>query len=357
MLASGDREYLKFQILACIASDVTPRQTIARDLPFDILVEIEEGLRPQVLVERVLALCEADGWRRTPPLLCTLMTSLLGDSGRIPELIAKLATPPRAAVAVDPFTTSVLDTRLPFLDRLPTRNVVRSWTSLMPVQQVMVVEGPSQSGKTYTNEFVRHIVRDTLKTTTDVRTVMISLEKDQAMSIGAVELAKDLVWNMGADPDEAPGFDTNTTAFIKQLVSWVLRVANRDGLKWWFALDGFRASRPGEEPPWQLKEDTREFLVAFVKGLTNGINTTRHRLLLLDFDRAILPLPPGAIGLDVTRSVSRATVRIAIEAIITMSGSGLDPDAVEADILRDLSNPVAELVELNARLVDLMAVA
>lgn len=357
MLESGDREYVKAQLLAQVASDTTPRQTLISFLPADVAMEVEEGLKPQVLVERVLVLCEQDGWRRTPPLLSTLIAGLLGDSGRIPELIARLATPPRAPAAPDPFSATVLDTGQPFLDRLATRSILKTWTELMPLQQVMVVEGPSGTGKTYTNEYVRHLVRHVVTTSADVRTVLVAFDREQAASVGPREVAKDLVWNMGGDPDEVPEADTNAAALVKQLVSWVFRTANKDGLRWWFVLDGFRSSRPLEVPGWQLREDTREFVVTFVRGLTNGINAARHRLLLPDFERALLPLPPGSVGLDKTCSVPKASIRSLIEAVIAAAGSDLDPDAVETQILNGLSNPVAELPELNARLIDLMEVA
>ncbi|WP_242122126.1 hypothetical protein [Sphingomonas lacusdianchii] len=357
MLESGDREYVKAQLLSRVGSDISPRQTFISELPIDIAIQLEEGLAPQVLVERVLVFCEADGWRRSPPALSSLLTALLGNSGRIPELVAKLTVPPGAQATLDPFTTSILDIGLPFLDRSETRKVLRTWLDLMPRQQVMVVEGPSQTGKTYTNDFVRHIVRHVMTTSSDIRTVIVAFDRDQARSVGPLELAKDLVWYISGVVAGAPEYDTNTTAFVKQLVTWVLGEANKAGLKWWFVLDGFRSSHPGEEPGWELRDDTREFLVAFVRGLTNGINAARHRLLLLDFDRAILPLPPGAVGFDRTCPIPHAAVRTVIDSIIAKSASSLDPDAVEADILDGLSSPIAELPELNARLVDLLAEA
>jgi hypothetical protein len=356
MLDVTDRDYVKTLILARIRSDPSPRQTLINALPDDIVDRLEEGLTPQVLVERVLVLCEQDGWNRAPSALSTLVMSMVGNIGRVPDILGKLASPPRTSAA-NPFMALVLDTGQPFLDRLTTRNVLRSWTSLMPLKQVMVIEGPSRTGKTYTNEFVRHIVRHVTATAPDVRTAMVSFDRDQATSTGPLELATDLVGYMGGDLKDAPAYDTNSAALIKQLVAWVLGHTNRQGFKWWFVLDGYRSSRAGEQPAWQLRDDTRDFIVAFVKVLTSGDNAARHRLLLLDFDRALLPLAPGAVGLDKTCPVPRASVRSVIEAIVTSAGSQLDPAAAEAEILSGLPDPIADLSELNARLSDLLTAA
>jgi hypothetical protein len=313
-------------------------------------------MNPATLVERVLTLCEADGWRSTPTAMHNLLF-YLGNTDRVPQILAKLAARP-AAPANDPFTASILDTGQPFLDRLPTRTVLRTWTDPLPVKQVMVVDGPSKTGKSYTVEYVRHIIRHVASSsgqgTSDVRWALVSLERDQVASCGQAELATELVSALGGDPTDMPRSDTNTAAWTKQLVTRVLREANSRGLRWWFVLDGFRSSRPGEDPPWHLREDARDFIIAFVKGLTNGINPGLHRLLLLDFDRAILPLAPQAVGLDKTCSIPQASVTALVRSIIASSGKALDPVALEAEVMSDLADPVDNLPELNERLIELM---
>lgn len=357
MLDTGDREYIKGLLILRLTNSGALRQTLVSYLPQDLAQQVGEGMNPATLVERVLALCEADGWRRTPTAMANLL-SYLGNTDRVPQILAKLAAAPAAAPDNDPFTASILDTGQPFLDRLPTRTVLRTWTEPLPIKQVMVVDGPPKTGKSYTVEYVRHIIRHVASSSgqgaSDVRWVLVSLERDQAASCGQGELATELVDALGGDTTDMPTSDTNTTAWTKQLVTRVLREANSRGLRWWFVLDSFRSSRPGEHPPWQLREDTRDFIIAFVKGLTNGINTGLHRLLLLDFDRAILPLAPQAVGLDKTCSIPHAAVTALVRSIIASSGKALDPVALEAEVMSDLADPVDNLPELNERLIELM---
>lgn len=195
MLDVDDREYVKALLIQRATMSGSAKLTLISGLPLDVSMQVEDGLNPATLVERVLVLCEADGWRRDPTTLARLL-SLLGNIGRVPVILTKLVTPPLGA-ASDPFATTILDTGQPFLDRLATRTVLRTWTTTMPVKQIMVVAGPSK-GKSYTVEFVRHIVRDIVRTTaTDVRSVLVSLERDQAASCGQGELATEIVSEMG----------------------------------------------------------------------------------------------------------------------------------------------------------------
>ena len=355
MLDVVDREYVKGLLAQRVSVAGAPRQVLVSTLPQDIAQQVEEGLTPINLVERVLVLCEADGWRRAPSTLSSLLNALLGPTGNIPTILIKLATPPAAVATNDAFTTSILDNGQPFLDRLETRATLRSWTEeVMPIRQVMVVEGASKTGKTYTVEFARHLVRHAARNDRNVRAVLVTLDREQAASCGQAELAIELVSEMGGDPSGIPTKDTNTVAWTKQLVTWVLREANRQGLHWWFLLDGFRSSLPGEEPKWQLREDTRDFIVGFVKGLANGINPSLHRLLLLDFDRSILPLRPGSLGLESTNAIPHASIRTLVRSIIGSVGADADPAAIEAEIVTGFPDPVQDLPELNTRLMEFM---
>ena len=355
MLEIDDREYVKDLLIGAVVGSAAPSQMVVAFLPEDVARNLMHGLPPAPLIEHTLCLAERDAWRTDPSTMAKLLTGLLGDQGRVPTIIARMKKP--IIAPADPFASLVLDSKLPFLDRGRTRSVLRSWLQPMPLQQVMVVEGTRRTGKSYTNEFVRHVVRNVGATLPVLRTALVAFERDQAPSIGQLEVAAELVSAMGGDPAKAPPLDTNTAAWTKQLVRWVLAEANRRDLHWWFVLDGFRSSEPGEDPQWQLREDTRDFVGTFIKGLTNGINVERHRLLLLDFDRAGLSLRPGLVGLDRTGAIGRTTVSSLIRELAAASGRQSDAALLEADILSDLPDPIADLPELNARLMDLMEVA
>ncbi len=355
MLEIEDREYLKALMIHAVVWTGSPYQTVKALLPSSVGQNIAEGLPPAVLIESTLALAERDAWRTDPSTLANLLKGLLGDQGRVPKILARISKP--APPAADPFTSMMLDSRLPFLDRAPTRTVLRSWLKPMPVRQVMVVEGRRLTGKSHTNEFVRHVVRSVAATMPILRTALVAFDRDQAPSIGQLEVAAELMSAMGGDPATAPPLDTNTAAWTKQLVRWVLAEANRRDLHWWFVLDGFRSSQPAEDPGWRMREDARDFIATFTKGITNGINAERHRLLLLDFDRASLTLPPGVVGVDRTGAISRAVASSLVQELITASGRSLDAARLEADVLSGLPDPIDDLPELAARLMDLMEVA
>lgn len=356
MLLVDEREYLKGLLNTLVSAQAQPRQFLVSRLPTDLRGEVAEGLAPERMIDRVISLCERDAWRRKPTAL-SLMLAVLGPQGRVPEILARVATAPPGPTPEDPFFAAVLDNGLPFLDRRDTRIVLKTWPDVFATKQIHVVEGNARTGKSYTNEFVRHVVRSIANQVPDISSALVTLVGGQASSVGQVELASDLVGQIGGDPRKVPPDDTNTSRWTQELVKWVLAEANSSQLRWWFVLDGFRSSLPGESPAWQLREDTRDFIANFVSALTNGINVRRHRLMLLDFDRTILAVPPGGLGLDKTCSIPRNSISALIGSVIAASNKGYDPAEVEADIMEGFGDPIDDLPELNIRLVELMELA
>lgn len=337
MLTPEERDLVSELLLSVVGGMPSPRQSLAGALDAGLRGDLGEGV-PKVLVSIALELCEADGFTRTPPAIIGLINGLLPGRDEVEAIVARLSTAP-PVVSDDPFEAVVLNSNLPFLDRLPTRQALRSFLrELRPIKRVVVVNGEQCPGKSYTTAFVDHV----LATEKDISSCLVTITDDQGASVGPMELAMDMVTNMTTEPTNPPPANTNQQRWITEVANWVLSVANQSNRSWWFVLDGFTRQA--------MRADTQVFIDILANRLGTGLQRDRHRLILLDFDRTVLAVPPGSISDQTTDAVPHVEVVRAINRILAAAPPDLDRGLVTASVLQGLTDPVADLRELNVRL-------
>jgi len=340
MLTSDELPYVTARLVAVASLAPSPRQFLVAGLYEHLHGDLGEGT-PLDLVDRVLNLCRDDGYRRKPPAMVHLLTTLIIGDPIVTAITERLRTPPPKSSG--PFDALVLYSKLPFLDRHPTRAALRAFLDPRPAQPVVVVNGARRAGKTYTAEFVDHVLHDH----PGVQHCRIEIGEKQGASVGPAELARDAVAYMGGDPAAGPQPTTNLDRWAQELANWIISVANRSGINWWFVLDGFNTR--------ELRDDTQLLIIKLARSLTTGVSRERHRLILLDFDRSILPLQPGLIADQITAPIPHASVAAAVTHVVASSPQPFDISAVTAKVMAGLGDPVTDLPELGLRLSDLIA--
>jgi hypothetical protein len=342
MLSENDRLFVEEKLLAAVVRMAVPRQGIVAFLHVDLAAHVSDGT-PADLVRRVIALCINDGYAHVPPALVELLTNLIPHDAEIATILNRIKTPPPAAP--DPFDDQILSSKMPFLDRQQTRAALRALVQPFPTQPVVVVTGDKKTGKSYTSEFIAHLAGKV----EGMLHCKVEISPTEGASVGAKEIARELVVCLGGNLRDEPPATTNMVAYVRDLVNWVIAEASKDAIRWWIVIDGFTNE--------EMRDDTRRFLIQLSKGVTQGVARTRHRLILLDFDRTILPLQPGLIASEKLGGIPRAEVEMVVEKLILSSGKRhLDADQLTTKIVNGFSDPITDLQELNNRLSDLIAV-
>ncbi|MFP2927240.1 hypothetical protein ACLESO_18990 [Pyxidicoccus sp. 3LG] len=341
MLTQHQRDFVEEQLVTIVSLQGSPRATIAAVMG-SLSSRLPDGLVPALLVPQAVDICIADAYENTPPALVMLL-GLIKDIAGVAEIIAAIGTtpPPKAP---NPFMALILDNKLPFLDRQPARTYLYALTQPMPMQPVVVVTGSQKSGKSYTSEFVDHLCRNLA----GIQHCRIEVTENQGASIGPSELARDLVTGVGGDPRQEPPRNTNVDRWAQELANWVLAEARPSGLRWWFVLDGFNKK--------ELRPDTALLIVKLAKGITTGYARRLHRLILLDFDRTILPLQPGTIAAESTAGIPASAVAAGVAEVVKASGKAHDPKKIFDKLMEGFPDPVVDLPELGNRFRDLITV-
>lgn len=297
---------------------------------------------PLVVVWRSLQLCNDQG--DTVALIRLLR--LVAMKQGISEIIDRLLRPlPQAPAPPDPFEQPLMVTRAPFLARLRTRAALKALLTQAPLQPFVVVNGLPKLGKTYTSQFVGHVLHGR----NDALHCVVELEPNTGAAVGPLELTRELVASMGGRMDFDVPINTNREAWYKELINWIVSTGINSGQKWWLVLDGFNRQ--------ELRSDTQDLIVRFAKRITNGLPQQRFRLILLDFDHTLLPVPPGMIMVDKLAPIPKSAVSEFIDMVFGSSVAGLDLAGTIEHLTRDLGDEISDLPTLAARLAELIEVA
>jgi hypothetical protein len=213
-----------------------------------------------------------------------------------------------------------------------------------PRQPFVVVNGLSKFGKSYTAEFISHV----LLGRSDPMPCLISVSPKCGAAVGPSELARDLVARMGGDLATEPQKNSNLDRWYEELVSWITAPGIRDGITWWIILDGFNGA--------ELRDDTKPLIGKLAARLTNAKPQRLFRLILLDFDHTALPVTPGLIRLDVIQPIPKASVKTFLTGIFR-GAKGISVPTLYSEVTAGLSDPIVELPELAQRLGSLIKAA
>jgi hypothetical protein len=236
----------------------------------------------------------------------------------------------------DPYQTLWLPHGRPFIDRQALRAGVRMLAN--PVgPNILIVNGPAGSGKSYTFSFIKHIADRTgyfEVVYVDWRRIPDPRPDDIVRYI-SVQMSIPF-------PDLEP--TTSIDMHIRLLVSWLVEVALQTGLNWWWILDF-----PAED----LLRDTRMLVQRLAREVAS--RPLQVRLILLGFYESLDPEIEGRVYREELQNMGERDVRAFVADLFWQTNGDVDPDRVEEAMgrLRIVAPPNATLEALSAALMAL----
>ncbi|EPX59208.1 hypothetical protein D187_003112 [Cystobacter fuscus DSM 2262] len=229
-------------------------------------------------IHALLRFFDEEGLAPREPAILRLLR--LPDFSVYPELQqirAELEARKAEQTADDPYARCQLHVG-PFLDRARLRVVLRQFVERVAGPRVLVVNGPAQSGKSYSSWFVSHL-NDTMPSFV---TFAYAAEKGLAETYTLGDVARDLVQLAKGQLSTMPPQRSQEKRWAQELCIWILSTLNRPGLPFWLVLDGFRDAPPG----------TQALIQNLAHHISQALNQTDGRLLLFDYDpRLLAPCP------------------------------------------------------------------
>ena len=341
-MLSFEEQSLVVGLLADFIAPLPNQRTIlCSPLPLEFANLLPDVSLPKGLVEEAIKICIADRFNNQPTWLERLLAGLLPGNPQVEPIILRLRNPP-PATAVHPLDVLLLSDDAPFLNRAKLRQRLRVLGQPDASKPILVVSGPTRSGKTYSAELIDNFCRSR----PGLILCQVRLPPGQEEIIGARETASDLVAQLGPRKSEMPPAHTNEDRWTGELATWVLSEATSRAGDWWFLLDGF--NRPGVRP------DARKFIVHLADQVTRGIAARHCRVILLDFDRTALSVQPTKVLKEEIEPVEAAEVAACVDVILKRTGTSADVQQVVDAILQGLPTDDTRMPVLNQRLSALL---
>jgi hypothetical protein len=345
MLELEEKELLIRLLLDQVALAGEPRALLMVPLMGTTVPAQLAGGTPHALVQETVRLCIANGWAGAPPpwlvrLIVGFQLHVL--DARMQLLVERLKNPPPPPGA-NPLDFKLLNNSTPFVNREGLRLKLRALESpTAQARPILVLNGPSQIGKTYSANYIDHysLVQATI---TPHRFVF---DADLGLELKPELVALDLVQSLGKPDATPPPAHTNIKLYAQQLANWVLSEASDPTQQNWFILDNFRGDT--------LRADTREFLIALSDKITNGAFRKHCRLILIGFDRALLTVEAGKVDEEVIQPCSDSEIVLAVAEILQRAPVAIPVLQVSPVILGGLPPNPGRMAELNIRLRGLL---
>lgn len=347
MLTTEEKQYVIDRYAQYLGGQSSVRSVAVAFLPHELRISVPDASNPLTIAQYVIEICIADGWKRQPPALVSLLEPTIAITDqKIGEIVARVRPPPPPQA--DPLFATVLATGSPFINREKLRNCLRGFGDRNSLRPVMVINGTPKSGRSYSKELLEHFCSTTEFTLCYVK---------RASGSEPEHVARDLVTLVGGNLGDMPRReDTNEERWLQDLANWVLTGAAaavaraREVRKFWFVLDGFGGP--------DLKKSVRDFIVHLADKITTGIYVKDFRLILLEFERTSLTLPIGRIVKDETTFVDDAEILKCVNSILATSKKLTvdDHPAFASRVTQDLPTGEDRMPTLNQRLQALLEV-
>jgi hypothetical protein len=222
-----------------------------------------------------------------------------------------------AAAASDPFSDTRLYRGEAFLDRRKLRDALRRLASDQG-PNVLVVNGPPGSGRSYTRALIEHAARR-LAT---FEVAWIPLE-EAGVKLEPDGLAWQIACKLGRRDAPVPARQSTGKRWAQDLALWLLSLPRPSDPVWWILLDGF------DDP--DIPEDTIALVQNLALHICSGEAQRRFRLVLLEYPR---PLPHSIRRavvpeeLQPPESIGEVDVREHFESLFVSLNQALEPEAL-----------------------------
>jgi hypothetical protein len=340
MLSDIDKQYVIDILTQWVSTVERARETLVSPFFGTTFPEHLTQGSPRALVIDAVRLCLIDAWNHDPPWLTLLLNifSLGVIDTKIAEIMERVRNPPPPPL-FDPLDTTILSTGAPFVNRTELRRQLRRLaTPAANIKPILVLNGSSKIGKSYSTNYIEHFSNNQ----PPIITYRFELDPEFGLEMGPEQVARDLVSMMGRSLGAMPQPTTNQKLYARQLALWVLNEAAQTPSQHWFILDNFRGEK--------LRPDTRDLLIALSDHITTGVFPQHCRLILIGFDRALLTVDPGKVEEESIEPPSPGDVEASISEILSRAPVPVASDLVSPLILSGLPNGESRMAELNTRL-------
>lgn len=300
ILTDQEREKLRYVVAEIVSWNPAGINAI---IPTYHFTRIATDTTPRLFAYNIVKYCEQMAWIETPSLLLRLL-KFWAEEPIIDCAIKRInqQQPPRFFPGNRPWDTILLAVDLPFINRKMTRMVIEHFFYPLigmidpPGIRVLVVKGPTKSGKTYTADYIKYI--NICYADLAFKVVWIDLKKHFSGGFGPRELTEAILDQVNPDwrthqvtlPEQDSQQEARTVQQLSSIIAEQIAYMNKIHI---LVIDGFGDQEQGqsiaEKPP--ISKATIEMIQQLAMIATGSqmtqLSGDMTRLVLLGFDQPV----------------------------------------------------------------------
>jgi hypothetical protein len=285
-----------------------------------------------------IRVCIRRDWQEDPCWLLRLVQTVDAESGNngisfvanAGQIILRLQQ--KINVLDERWYDQWLQSGVPFLYRPQLRDSLRELARVTG-RPILRIDGAPDSGKSYSNELLQHVSQSNAW---NFEVIPIEVGDGMDLAINALTLSQQIVGEMGFKNgvSDSPLADP-TVHNIPLLVTWILQSARNSNKQWWLFLDGFRFL--------SNKNSARALIQGLADKIANGAHKQWLRLVLIDYDEALVKVDEEKVAYDVVppaipAAKAQREVENCLNALYRQIGRSVTTNEVQAKAAAVIAN-------------------
>lgn len=285
----------------------------------------------RTVVFQVIETAEREGW--TQKLICAAWKAVPGN-----KLLNELAAPflPDAPDGrsddsrsdnIDPYDALLVREDLPFVNRKKLRMALKKLAERQQ-EQILVVQGPTQSGKDHSWELIRHVV-SSLGGSHELRLIDLNDDYHPPSPYDPSHLAHSILTSIGSQEASLSRRRDKAGVWIRRMREEIIGAIRASNHVWWIVIAGFNRL-----PSTTEMNDLIESLASYI--CKQALNC---RLILLGYQETFyITGCEWGIEIEEVEYIDRSHVRDYFSKFFQSRGENIPPDAMDEIVSKIFEN-------------------
>lgn len=372
VLQQTDRDCLRECLESVFALD-NPRSILGSILLPVELIEVPGFATPREYLDWIIIFAETDGFKRTPPIILSLLAKKAADpmahalTAKVNAMYEQhrrdMAVAKDAVKALDPFRPIIMRRQQPVLGRGDAAKALQKLT-LADDAAVFVVRGVTRSGRSYTAEIINYMATQLgLLGRAALQVASVELNDEivdyyEAVSLIASSLVSDIdrreIKRGRPRAAQMPPLLDPAPKWLHDVAQWLVAAAANTGETWWLVLDRLTPGSASLKLSIGSKGDpVDQFIQILARKIARLGSDNQIRLVVLGYDRDFpAELAPAVVWEELPHPTSVGQVEVSnfFRQFFAMHGGAEDQvvEGATAEVFARLPPSDDRLAALNA---------
>jgi hypothetical protein len=288
------------------------------------LDRVASGDNLRLIVNMLCVRANKDGWMGQ---IVEGLASQFPASEEVRAFAERIKPPQRQAgrANTESYDACYLDGR-PFVDRINLRTRLRDLQgeSQLRKPRILIVRGEAKTGKTHSNQLIKHVAKEFSIESVHVDLMRIS---NKTRDLSPVDIGKIIAGQMKLKDMPLPG-NEQLARWPAAFFSWLAGELRDDPRRWWIVIDGFTSVK--------VSQEVHDFVDDLADSVDKLEPLANCRVVLISYDDTLLAEYSLIMDTDVTEAIDESHLSLFFAQFYRDYGPPDDDETMQSRISEEL---------------------